>query len=499
MTPTSTARGLGCLVLFFLPFVGIGLFTAAQAIQRGAAGNWREALFFGLFGLTFTAVGIGGIAAGLAGRRKLREQAAVEAKHPDRPWLWRQDWASGRIMDAGRTTVAFAWFFTVFWNLVSLPAGYFGVQTVLEKGEYVALLALLFPTIGAGLLVWAIRETIRYKKYGSSQLQLSTIPGVVGRTLAGTVSVPGTMTAVGDYVATLSCVHQVTSGSGKSRSTTENVLWQDERRVQGVTSRKPGGMVTDVPIAFQIPSDVRPSDASDIRDTVAWQLRVSAEMPGVDYESTFEVPVFHTAASDEPLTTEEERLTRDPLDDVPYQQPPASRIVVTKNRRGTEILFPAARNLGAAVGSTLFLLIWLGAIVLQVYLDVPTVFPVICGLFGLLIFVGVLDLWMQVTRVTIDAGVVTVATGYLYPGKERPFPQSEIGEVKPMIGMRSGRVSYYDIVILRKNGKKIRAGRSVRDKREAEWLAGTIREAVGLSPGRGSEVPARNDGPHVPG
>jgi hypothetical protein len=67
-----------------------------------------------------------------------------------------------------------------------------------------------------------------------------------------------------------------------------------------------------------------------------------------------------------------------------------------------------------------------------------------------------------------------------------------------MIGMRSGRVSYYDIVILRKNGKKIRAGRSVGDKREAEWLAGTIREAVGLSPGRGSEVPARNDGPHVP-
>jgi hypothetical protein len=188
-------------------------------------------------------------------------------------------------------------------------------------------------------------------------------------------------------------------------------------------------MVTDVPIAFRIPSDVRPSSAADIRDTVAWQLRVSAEMPGVDYESTFEVPVFQTAASDEPLTIEEERLTRDPLDDVPYQQPPASRIVVTKNRRGTEILFPAARNLGAAVGSTLFLLIWMGAIALQAYLDVPTVFPVTCGLFGLLIFFGVLDLWMGVTRVTIDAGIVTVATGYLYPGKERSLPQSEIGEV----------------------------------------------------------------------
>jgi hypothetical protein len=128
----------------------------------------------------------------------------------------------------------------------------------------------------------------------------------------------------------------------------------------------------------------------------------------------------------------------------------------------------------------LFLLIWLGAIVLQVYLGVPTVFPVIFGLLGLLILVGVLDLWMGVYRVPGDAGTLTVATGYLYPGRERSIPASDIADVVSMMGMRSGRVPYYDIVILRKNGKKIRAGRAVRDKREAEWLAGIIRNALGV-------------------
>jgi hypothetical protein len=499
MAPASTVRGLGCLFFFLLPFAGIGVFTALQALQHAAAGSWKEALFLGLFGLTFGAVGIGGIAAALAGSRKLKEQAALESRHPDRPWLWRHDWASGRIQDSGRRSVVFAWIFAVFWNLVSLPAGYLGVQTALEKGEHAALLGLLFPIVGAGLLVWAIRASIRFKKYGSSHLQLSTIPGVVGRTLAGTVSVPGALVAAGDFLSTLSCVHQVTTGSGKSRSTSEDVLWQEERRVQGVASRNPTGMVTNVPITFRIPSDLRPSDSSNTRDTVVWQLRVSAEMPGVDYDSTFEVPVFHTAASGEPLTREEEQLTRDPLADLPYQQPPGSRILVTNNRRGTEILFPAARNPGVAVGSTLFLLIWCGAIVLQVYFDVPTVFPVIFGLFGSLILIGVLDLWMEVSRVTIDAGTLTVATGYLYPGKERSLPGSEVAEVAAMIGMRSGRTPYYDIVVRRKNGKKIRAGRSIRDKREAEWLAGTIRNALGLSPGRGSEIPARDDSPHVAG
>jgi hypothetical protein len=39
---------------------------------------------------------------------------------------------------------------------------------------------------------------------------------------------------------------------------------------------------------------------------------------------------------------------------------------------------------------------------------------------------------------------------------------------------------YYDVdvAIVRKNSKKIKVGRSVRDKREAEWPAATIKEAM---------------------
>ena len=38
-------------------------------------------------------------------------------------------------------------------------------------------------------------------------------------------------------------------------------------------------------------------------------------------------------------------------------------------------------------------------------------FPIITGIFGLLILVGVLDLWLEVTRVTVDAGTLTWAKG----------------------------------------------------------------------------------------
>jgi hypothetical protein len=53
--------------------------------------------------------------------------------------------------------------------------------------------------------------------------------------------------------------------------------------------------------------------------------------------------------------------------------------------------------------------------------------------------------------------------------------------VVPAIGMQAGSTPYYDVVVRRKDGGKIIAGRSVRDKREAEWLAITLKEALGLS------------------
>jgi hypothetical protein len=47
-----------------------------------------------------------------------------------------------------------------------------------------------------------------------------------------------------------------------------------------------------------------------------------------------------------------------------------------------------------------------------------------------------------------------------------------------VIGMQSGKTVYYDVVVQLKNGKKKLAGRSVRNKREAEWLASTIKKAL---------------------
>jgi hypothetical protein len=477
--PASTRAGITCLVLFLLPFAAVGIVTAGFAVDRLAASNWQEALFFGLFALTFGGIGLGGIAAALAAVRKLKERDILEARYSDQPWLWRQDWASGKIRDETRNTLLAAWIFTTLWNLVSLPVGFFGTREALQQENYAILAALLFPLVGIGFLTWAVRGTIRYRKYGTSTLQLSTIPGVVGRTLAGTISVPGSLRPAAGFLLTLGCIRRVTRGAGKNRSTSEDILWQEDRQAHGTPSRDPRGMFTIIPVIFRIPPDATSTDSSDPRDSVLWRLRVSAEVPGVDYDSVFEVPVFRTAASEQPLTDHEEQLTRDPLAEGTYQQPSSSRIIVTANRRGTEIFFPAARNPGAATVSTMFTLFWLAGIAFQLYLDVPVIFPIIFGLFSILLVVSMLDLWLGVSRVRADGGTLTLETGYLYPGRDRRLNASDVADVKPVIGMTSGSTPYYDVVVLRKDGKKIKVGRGVRDKLEAEWLAAILKRGLG--------------------
>jgi hypothetical protein len=201
----------------------------------------------------------------------------------------------------------------------------------------------------------------------------------------------------------------------------------------------------------------------------------------VDYQSVFEVPVFRASVSDTAPTDEDRRAgAEQALSLAEYRQPPDSRISVSRNRRGVELSFPAARNPGAALSLTVFTLLWVGIVAALIRFHVPLFFPVVFGAFGLLLVVGSLELWLTVSRVVVDKGSISVAQGYIYPGSEKTIASAQISSVIAKISMQTGSVPYYDVVLVTTAGKQIAAGRWVRNKREAEWLAATIKDALGL-------------------
>jgi hypothetical protein len=108
------------------------------------------------------------------------------------------------------------------------------------------------------------------------------------------------------------------------------------------------------------------------------------------------------------------------------------------------------------------------------------IFPIVFGAFELLLLLFVLELWLRASRVVAGDGSLTIASGYLFPANERSWARSEIEDVTTKITMRAGGRPYYDIVAVTRNGKRLTAGHSVRDKHEAEWLAATINRALRL-------------------
>ena len=354
----ETKTGAGCLTLFALPFAVVGVVTGYFAIKMLIAGpdDWQQVFLLSIFTVTFGGVGFGLMFAAQWGKRKIAEDERLRGLHPDEPWMWKSEWASGRIAGSSKETMWFAWGFGILWNLISCPTLIFLPEEI-EKGNHLAALGLIFPVVGVGLLWWAIRSTLRFRKFGTSTLQVETLPSVIGGTLRGTGHTRLQEKPAEGVKVSLRCVRRHES-RGKNSSSSERMIWEDARTL-GSEHLYRGREGIDVPIDFHIPFDNQSSDDSDQYNKIIWRVGASAEVAGVDYETKFEVPVFKTADSSE------EAPKGDKFGFVSSSEPefdPKTAMVVVRPSAlgGTEYYFGAAWNLGPAVGMTFFFLLFAG-------------------------------------------------------------------------------------------------------------------------------------------
>ena len=185
----SSRAGSAFFTLFGLPFLAGGLWAGVMALRALGRPAFDGQTFSlqAIFAITFCGVGAGLVWWGRYSARKAREIAHLKAAHPESPWMWKPEWAGGRIVGSTKATMVFTWGFAIFWNLVSAPLLFVVPREVLEKQNYLGLIGLLFPVVGVGLLYWAARATARWKKFGSSVFEMAAVPGLVGGRLGGTI------------------------------------------------------------------------------------------------------------------------------------------------------------------------------------------------------------------------------------------------------------------------------------------------------------------------
>ncbi len=208
--------------------------------------------------------------------------ADVPTAQVDAPWMARADWASGEIRAGARSGAVTAWVLAILWGLGSSPAALLMPRAVAEHG-YVSLWLLAFPAASICLLVWAVRRTIRWRRYGESRFSLASLPGQVGGSLEGTLHIDHPPPATQPVNLRLTCIER-THGPGDG-SNADRIVWSDDS-----SAVSDGGGA--IPVAFYIPENCRPTDDSDWRDRIIWRLSAIAPGEGVPYAAEFEVPIF---------------------------------------------------------------------------------------------------------------------------------------------------------------------------------------------------------------
>ena len=251
--------------------------------------EWRVelGLFKALFGVVFGGVGaLLFICSGYAfveDRRWSRRRAA----HPAKPWLWREDWAAGRVfpMHGPKAVVVFALF--VMLNASTLPLWGALPGVWAGGGGFRWLLGSALGLVALGDF-FCVRSLVRVWRHRGVMVEITTMPLPPGEQIRLGVRAPNGLPAGGGLRATLKCVRHFTTGAGKKRRVDRDTRWEKTEMIAGPFFQgHPIEIVFDPPAG--LPS-VTPESGSD--DRYAWELHLEARGPGPDLVEEFELPVF---------------------------------------------------------------------------------------------------------------------------------------------------------------------------------------------------------------
>jgi hypothetical protein len=476
----NTAKSAsGCLFVFATPFVLGGLFFAVVSYRSLDDPNFKNPVVGIGVGCALFVVGLLMMAAARGVFNAQTRLAAAKSNYPDQPWMWRPDWAAGRAPGLASKSLVLTWTATIFWNAISW-AGAYSTFTKPARADqrFIHLFLSVFVVVGAGLLVWAALQTLRLLRFGRTVLQLQTLPAALGGKLQGSIDVPLPYPLPHGIQETFSCVNRVTTGSGKNRSTFDYIRWQNTKNV-GAEQVMAGPSGSTIPVDFEVPRDMAPSDNSNPNNQVLWLVHAEADIPGANFDERYEVPVFRTRES--PTIGEWESKQEVTQKTHAPSAPIRPTVLVSQAPEGgTQFYFPAARNKSAAAGVTLFAILFGGVLTAIFYLKAPLIFPIVFGFFDALMLLISLNLWFGTARIVANGDGVSLNTNTLGVRSSKHWDTSQIRDVQPKITMQSGEKAYYTATVTDSTGRDHSMGNAIADHNEAEWICSEIRQLANL-------------------
>jgi hypothetical protein len=477
---TAFAVAIIALVMmgnFFWPI----LRDVYHAQKNGTHTSIVPLLVFGGFFLVMILIVAVGLARAVR-RRQNPSPAAGDSPAIAKPWLARADWAAGKIKSTSTAPVGFFLLWSFLALAMSAPAVH-AIPVEWRKGNHAILLVLLFPAVAFYLLGYSFVKWRSHRRFGDCFFEPAQIPAPVGGTLEGMIQTGARLKLEQGLHLKISCIRRTVSGSGKNQSVQESILWQDEKIFKPEASLpEPEPGHSGIPVFFKLPAD-QPECYTRGNESVFWRLEAKSKMRGPGFCALFDVPVFKVAGAiaeiaDEPDPT---ATLQESVEEIRRDE--HSKIQVIDGPNGREFCFPAARNLGTAIITTIVFLAFAGGLYAMIIHHFDVIFEMVLGLFAVILGCVAFSAWFKSSRVTIDSTGVRVIIRWMLFSRARNISANEIERFETKIGMTSGNHAFQDIKLITKDSENSPGGftiaSSIGSAPEAGWLVREMTKALG--------------------
>lgn len=244
-------------------------------------------MFYSVFALFFGGFGYGMFAAMIASGIQDRRSSALMKLYPSQPWMHRSDWSKGEARNRAGLTMIMSVSIAIFISLLCLPILIY-LPGEIRNGHYISLLAVLFLVVGAFVVKWAVKSVLAWRRFGSAVLQLQTNPVKPGERLRGILKTGAKLPDSATINLELKCEKTVKTNAGRKTSFNTDTFWSSNSQTIGITGVDGK---TSIQIDIPIPEDL-PSTSNAEGSGIKWTLTAKSDTPGVDLNSTFEIPVF---------------------------------------------------------------------------------------------------------------------------------------------------------------------------------------------------------------
>lgn len=398
----------------------------------------------------------------------------------------------GTLPDRAAENLLPLWVCAVAWTAASVYIAPPLVVVALRSHEPAGFLALAFPAVGLGLLLWALRRSLRIWKFGPSTLRLGPIPAMPGGDLAATIHVDRPIPGDPPMRLRLRCVQRRSTG-GRRGSTTETVLWQDLQNLDHVPPNLNG---TEILVRFQIPADAQATTGFAWGREILWRLEARGKSGFVNYFARFEVPVGVGSAPEaapEPLAPAPPRRAASP-DDPRAQLREPGVVCQPLDGGGLHIHLAAARR--KPIVPTIVGLLLTGIAVALFLVSVPGVMRIITFAMGSVVLLpgALFDyiavfVWLVSQDVKVRRGSLAMERRALFFHRGRTFALREIAAITCQEDGSSSSggspvvKTYHGIQLKARDGKTTWLANEISNSDYAAWLTDKINDALGPSPG----------------